>query len=486
MRFATAIFVVSISALPASALLGSMASRPHPGPAQTVEDNIQLAAVAKKGPAVPKGPPPGKGPQVKAPPPATKKGPQAPGNGYANVPITERALIQFDLAFTGYYNGFINGDFNDRSVAAVKAYQKAHGFKDTGFLLAPERAALAAASKSKQDQVGWQMVDDKASGVGLGLPLKQAPNTSQGSRGGTRWASAQGQVQVETFRIREPGTRLATIYELQKKEPPNRKLEVNLQRDDFFILSGMQGLKKFYVRAAVKDFEVRGVTILWDQATEGIMDPVVAVMSSAFAPFPGTGLTALIGPPPRRKVDYGTGIVVSTDGDIITDRQVTDGCKVIQVSGYGDAEPVADDAAAGLSLLRIFGASGLVPAAVMHDGARGTDFTLVGIADPQSQGGSRAVTTAAARLVGEALQPAPQLGFAGSAALDGQGRLFGMVGLKTPVIASTGSVPPPQASVVPVEAVRKFLGAQSVNPASGRPGVDAIRGSLVRVICVRN
>jgi len=74
---------------------------------------------------------------------------------------------------------------------------------------------------------------------------------------GTRWSSAQGQVQVETFKIREPGTTLAAVYEQQKKQPSSRKLEVNLLRPDFFILTGMQNLKKFYVRAELKDGEVR-------------------------------------------------------------------------------------------------------------------------------------------------------------------------------------------------------------------------------------
>jgi len=88
------------------------------------------------------------------------------------------------------------------------------------------------------------------------------------------------------------------VFEQHKKEPAGRKLEQNVLRNDVFIISGTQGLKKFYVRAQVKDLEVRGMTILWDPATEGIMDPVVVVMSSAFAPFPGTGIAAQLGPRP--------------------------------------------------------------------------------------------------------------------------------------------------------------------------------------------
>ena len=41
----------------------------------------------------------------------------------------------------------------------------------------PERAALAAAAKPKQDDVGWRMVEDPATGARLGIPAKLVPNT---------------------------------------------------------------------------------------------------------------------------------------------------------------------------------------------------------------------------------------------------------------------------------------------------------------------
>jgi len=513
MRAAAAVLLASVAALAAPAVLnGGAPSNAQSSKVQGPDagaPRIVVAEAAKKG-----APPPKKGGAVakkgtadakkdakkdaKNVKNAAKKGPDAkkgpplpppPVNPYAGVALAERVGIQVDLAFTGFFNDLITGEFNDRALAAVRAFQKSGGFRETSLLAPPERAALAARSKAKQEQIGWRIVDDRVTGAQLGMPMAQVPNATPGQRG-TRWSSAQGQVQVETFRIREPGTTLSDVYSRQKAEPAGRRLEVNVLRSDYFILSGMQGLKKFYVRAEVKDAEVRGMTILWDQATEGIMDPVVVVMSSAFAPFPGSGssnIAALIGPPPRRKVDYGTGIVVSATGHILADRQVMDGCNVIQVSGQGDADLIAEDAAAGLTLLRVYGASDLVPAALGQDGASGGALTLVGIADPQAQAGGRAASTVAARLSGDSLQPVPQLGFAGAVALDGEGRVAGMVTLKTPVLlASAGaSVLPPQARLVPVEAMRNFLAAQGVTPASGRGGADAAKAALVRLICVR-
>src|ERR1700686_1098884 len=179
----------------------------------------------------------------------------------------------------------------------------------------------------------------------------------------------------------------------------------------------MQGLKKFYVRGTFKGDEVRILTILYDQATEGTVEPAVIAMSSAFNPFPsGTG------PPPRKTVEYGTGVVVSEDGAILTDREITDGCLAITIGGLGNADRVAEDRDHGLALLRIYGARGLKPLD-LRNGAAKPAVELTGIADPQNQGGGAAVSSvkAQAALVGggdAALSPAPALGFFGAAALD--------------------------------------------------------------------
>jgi hypothetical protein len=481
MRLAAAILLALSLALPA--FIGLL-SQPNAAQAEAA----QKTAVAKKAPAAQKATTPKKGPVAKKPIAQKKAAPvaQPSRDVYPNMPLPDRVGIQFDLAWSGHYNGLINGEFNDKSIAAVRAFQRDFKFKETGILAPAERALVATLSKAKQDQVGWRMVEDRATGAQIGLPTRQAPNTSRATRG-TRWSSAQGQVQIETFRIREPGATLATVFEQQKTEPANRKLEVNLLRDNTFILSGTQGLKKFYVRAETRDLEIRGFTLLWDPATEVIMDPAVVVMSSAFAPFPGSGLAALMGPPPRRKVEYGTGVLVSAAGHILSDRQLTEDCNVIEVAGYGDAHRQADDSAAGLALLRVFGASDVAPLPLSQDGGTGTDLTLIGIADPQTQGGGRAPSIVTARLNGEGLQPAPQPGFVGAAALDAQGRFVGMIASKTPVVASAGApaVSAPQAALVTPPAIRKFLDAQSVTPAAGIAGINAAKAAAVRIICVR-
>jgi hypothetical protein len=185
-------------------------------------------------------------------------------------------------------------------------------------------------------------------------------------------------------------------------------------------------------------------------------------------------------------VEYGTGVVVSDDGAIVTDRQITDGCVAITIAGFGNADRVAEDKEHDLALLRIYGARGLKPLNTANAASK-TTLDVTGIADPQSQGGAGAVSSvraAVAQLGGSndvALSPPPALGFSGAAALDGDGRFAGIALLK-PVLVAGPANAAAQAVLVTSDAVRNFLRANGVNGASGSP--DA-RAAAVRVICVR-
>jgi peptidoglycan hydrolase-like protein with peptidoglycan-binding domain len=410
---------------------------------------------------------------------------QTPADTANAMAQAERVAIQSDLAWTGHYNGVINGEVSDRMVAAIKAFQKDRGAKPTGVLNPQERGTLTDAAKKLQDNVGWKIVTDSVTGAKLGVPTKLVPKYA-GDPNGAKWSSSTGTIQIELARRKEANPTTAKLAEQEKKEPAGRKIDYAAVKPDFFVLSGMQGLKKFYVRGSFKDSEVRILTILYDQATEGTMEPVVIAMSSAFNPFPAGAVIA--GPPPRKTVEYATGIVVGQDGAIVTDRQAVDGCQAIVVAGHGNADRAAVDTEHDLALLRIYGARELKPLSLAAASAK-SELTLTGIADPQSQGGAAAVSSvkASATPVGSngelALTPAPGIGFSGAAALDADGKFAGIALLKPIVVAGPTNGAATQASLLGAEVVRGFLKANNV-VAGGNATGDA-KASVVRVICVR-
>ncbi len=427
---------------PATAKAAEPAAKPAPKPAATV-------ATAKAEPAKP----------------------ESNTDALAGIPADERLAIQSALLWSGDYNGTAPGD--DPMLAAIKNYQKRAKAKVTGELSAAERANLVAAAHEHEQQYGWSVVVDPATGVRLGIPAKLTPLARDAARG-TRWSSAHGEVQIETFRVKSAD--LAAVFEQEKKKP-SRKVESSGLQGDRFAISGMQGLKEFSVHAQMRDGEVRGVTIMFDQMMEGIVAPVTAAMASAFSPFPerSAPYAAL-----ARPVEYGTGLIVTTRGDIVTDRKLTQGCRVIVAKGFGDAERITEDPESGLALLRVYGAHRFTPLYLSSAAPKAGDLTLVGMPDPKDQDGRKPLTEIKARLGGssavELREPVPMAGFSGAAALDAQGKFLGMIEMGDAVLASAGPVLPP-VRLVPAQTIRAFLEARDVAPTAASDTIPRARQS---------
>ena len=400
-------------------------------------------------------------------------------DAFAGIPPAERLRIQAALLWAGDYASTGNGE--DPMLTAIKNFQKRKKASVTGLLSAAERADLVAAAREREQEFGWSVVVDPATGIRIGLPVKMVPHAREAARG-TRWSSAHGEVQVETFRIAEPNLKLSELFEREKKEPATRKVETSVLRDDSFFISGLQGLKKFSVRATIRNGEVRGFTMLFDQMMETIVAPVMVAMASAFSPFPerSAPFAAL-----AKSVEYGNGLVVSAQGHIVTDRKLTEGCQVMVASGLGDAVRIAADKGSGLALLRVYAPRKLSVLALNVDAPKSGELTLIGIPDPKEQNGSRKLTEIKARLSDgnsiELRQPVPMAGFSGAAALDGQGRFLGMMEMRNAVLASIEPAAPP-VRLISAATIRGFLDAHNVAAASETGDAKA---SVVRMICVR-
>ncbi len=404
--------------------------------------------------------------------------PAAMPDALAGISADERLAIQSSLMWSGDFN---SSGGEDPILTAIKNFQKRSKAKVTGTLTPAERASLVAAAKEHEQDFGWSVVIDPATGVRVGLPTKLTPHVRDAARG-TRWSSGHGEIQVETFRIKNAGP-VAARFEQEKKQPSTRKVEGSaLHASDFFV-NGMQGLKYFSVRAQLRDGEVRGLTVLYDQAMEGIVAPVLGPMAAAFAPFPERSAPFAA---PAKTVEYGTGLIVSSNGHIVTAHRLTQGCQVIVAAGLGDSDRVADDPESGLALLRVYGAHKVAPLSLTNAAPKPGDVTLVGISDPKEQDGRKGLTEIKARLTDDAAielrQPVPMAGFSGAAALDANGQFLGMTEMRTPVLASASPAPPP-VRLIPARTIRAFLEAREVAATPAR-GADA-RASIVRIICVR-
>ena len=209
----------------------------------------------------------------------------------------ERLALQSDLAWVGQYNGAITGDVSERMVNAIKEFQKSRGGKQTGVLNAQERGPWPTPRRKSRRLSAGRSSPIPAPAYGSASPpswCRSRPATPTAPR----WTSPTGTIQIQLARRKEAGPTTAKLAEREKKEP-GRTIDYTVVKPDFFVLSGLQGLKKFYLRGTFKGDEVRILTILYDQATENTVEPVVIAMSSAFNAFPAVAQVA--GPPPKQE-----------------------------------------------------------------------------------------------------------------------------------------------------------------------------------------
>jgi hypothetical protein len=397
-----------------------------------------------------------------------------PDNG---LPESQRLAIQADIVWLGSYGEMSVEEINVHLLDQIKAFQRRNSGKDTGILTDQERAVLAEAAKAPQAAVGWRVIDDIATGARLGVPEKLVPKVSA-TRIGSHWSAAQGQVQIETFRLHEAS--LPALFD-QDKKIAQRIIGSSALGPNSFFITGEQKLKKFVERVQSKGSEVRGVTILYDQATEGTMAPIALAVADTFEGFPDPAV-----PPSGRKrgIEYGSAIVVSAAGDLVTSAEVADDCRSVTVPDFGHAERIAADQNSGLALLKLYGTRNLAPMPLADDFARpGAALTLLGVADPLAPENNDTVTRLGTHFTEQGLDPLPQPGFSGAAAVDGQGRLAGVVEIKWPPITGATTAMP-QATLVAAGTVRGFLQAHGITPVPA--AAAATDQSVLRVICVRN
>ena len=211
--------------------------------------------------------------------------PRRSRDSYNAIPLAERIAIQSDLIWTGDYNGVRQRRVRrslDRRRQGVPEAQRRQGNRRA------QSAGARRARRRREAEAGRGRLAHRRRRCDRRARRRagQADAEQRTSAAASRWSSQRSEYSAETFRIAQTGTTLAAIFERMKKEPAGRKTEYSVLRDDFFVISGLQNLKKFYVRAQLRGDEVRGITILYDQAMAGIMEPVVVAMSSAYAAFP--------------------------------------------------------------------------------------------------------------------------------------------------------------------------------------------------------
>ncbi len=400
---------------------------------------------------------------------------------FMGLPVTTRKAAQEALVWLGFYVGVNDGDFGKRTRDAILAFQASLKAPADGSLSTPELTALLTAAQKARDAVGFQVVSDPKTGARFGAPLKVL-NTRSGAR--LDFAS-------------NVDSDLGALYARLSAATPARRIAYKaIKPDAFFVVSGQDGMVKFYSRFDKNPTAhppLRGFTFAYPTSQSATLDRIAIAVANSFEPFPetvaGLGASAKADPvapsgssptPLTVPQPNATALIVAP-GKALTALKAN-GCLNPTVTG----KPVQierADAATGLAIITgDFAANGEAP----RLGAPTHDLVVLAFDGSHLAASSATLTGSDARPV---LTAAVDKGASGGPVFDRSGAL---VGLMAPIDGEPKRVAglalaAPHALIAP-GALRAFLGASegaSEGPASLSAGDIAARErkALVAVFC---
>lgn len=440
--------------------------------------------------------------QSAAPPPAAGAADQvfqAQKAAYEALSEADRRAIQEALVWTGDYNGVIDGNFGKRMRDSILAYQANIKAPTTGILDPAALARLIAAAGKAKAAVKFQIVADEKSGVRIGAPLKLLDKRAAMPTG-SRLQNAEGTVILE---LASADGDLAALYARLSADAPGRKTTLKLSRPDFFVLSGEEGGRKFYMRYAKAPAnwpdsnQVRGFKLTYP-AQSSSFDRIVIAIADTFEPFSTAPMPAAVAPTakpaPAKPTLAASGLIVAA-GEALTALDSA-ACPHPSVDGK-PAKYLREDKQAGLSLIGA-GFAGKPPATPLAVAPLSDDLVaLTYAADPA--GAKPSLQVAAVAPLAEAKDAAKPLLVAsfpqnavGSPVFDRGGALVGVV---APAAAESkpvaGVVPLAPHPVVAASEIERFLAsadialAKSTETGASAAGVIAAEkgGFVVPIVC---
>jgi hypothetical protein len=254
------------------------------------------------------------GAESASPAPAASADPklEAERAAFLAMPEADRKAAQEALGWLGLYNGANDGAFGKRTRDSIVAYQQSVGAAVDGVVSAAELTALKAASRQAREAVGFELIDDRVSGVRIGAPLKLLTKFKPSSADSTL-ESDDGAISLALrYRMAEPAAAppkpaapgkaeaapdlgLTTLYARLSAETAGRKVSYKtIKAGDYFVVAGEEKGEKFYMRYAQSPADspdepsLRGFAFSYPSERANDLDRVALAIANSFEPFPDT------------------------------------------------------------------------------------------------------------------------------------------------------------------------------------------------------
>jgi serine protease Do len=369
----------------------------------------------------------------------------------------EKRFLQAGLAFGGVYNGMIDGAWGPGSQRALEQFTLAEG--GTATVTNADAVFAALEAYSAVDVEGWERQYNEALDMSFLIPTKAL---AEGGRSDVFFnLNVRDRSIGYSLTVQEP----AGTLRLHKFTADNSVVDVyTVRRPTVWITSGRRadGVS-LYTRSDFRGGAWSTIMLSGNDRDAGAFAAITGSIAPGYAPAIGVspgklaeGITTLAmlleqpeDPPANQPVSpkdtseaasvspavgYGTGFLVTAEGDVLTNRHVIADCARLSVDGQ-PAVVIAEDQTFDLALLRADGLMGIAPATFAQDPARlNSDVTVAGYPLPDLLGGlniTRGAVTSLKGIGGDGINmqiSAPvQPGNSGGPVINAAGQVVGVV-----------------------------------------------------------
>ena len=415
----------------------------------------------------------------------------------------EKSFLQTGLAFANDYNGLIDGAWGSGTQRALERYEVSNGRSD--FVTNADVLFLALETYDLFEQYGWERHYDSALDMSFLVP----------TIGFVSGSPSENFVNLElagtslgySLTIGD-GWQVQAVHDYTMQQALGEAYQV--RRDTVWITSArtVSGVT-LYTRSDYRQGFWSTVMLSARDEDAGMLAAVSGSIQPGYAPSIGispgvlsTGIETLakivenetpeaIGPAtgaaaqPSPSEDpggdagnhaagFGTGFLVSSNGDFLTNNHVVQGCTGLSIDGV-PATLIAQDEGFDLALLRVSPAPSADPATFAEKPARlNSDVTVVGYPLPDLLGGinvTRGAVTSLKGLGGNSVEmqiSAPvQPGNSGGPVVNAGGQVVGVVVAKLDaqmVADAIGDIPQNVNFAIRAEIAKLFLYQNGVEP----------------------
>ncbi len=299
-----------------------------------------------------------------ATPVAPQETPKQAKAAEAALANADKQILQSALAWYGFYDGRVDGNFGAGTRTSMASYQTANGYEATGILTTMQRDELTGNFRADKAEFGFETVTEAESGIEITLPMALI-SFDRYEPPFVRYA-AKANSGLRVLLISEPGAKasLSGLYDiLQSLEivPPEGERGLG---DDSFIIHARNATIETLAYAETDNGTVKGYVLTWNLSDADRMTRILPAVQASFRSLgdkaldPGLVPLAdaakrglLAGLDVRKPKLSRTGFFVDGAGSVLTTVDAVAACGHITLDRTTEANVSFTDPATGIALL---------------------------------------------------------------------------------------------------------------------------------------